>query len=66
MQNLVVEGINIGLNYKSQFTAAMRDPQWGGDMDAVIAAWTRVIETEEETPGESDSAATSESTTAAD
>jgi phospholipid transport system substrate-binding protein len=47
MQNLVVEGINIGLNYKSQFTAAMKDPQWGGDMDAVIDAWTRVIESEE-------------------
>lgn len=47
MQNLVVEGINIGLNYKSQFTAAMKDPQWGGDMDAVIDAWTRVINSED-------------------
>ena len=70
MQNLVVEGINIGLNYKSQFTAAMKDPQWGGDMDAVITAWTRFIETEEETPGDADSdpdgVTTSEPTTAAD
>jgi len=35
------------LNYKSQFTAAMKDPQWGGDMDAVIDAWTRVINSED-------------------
>jgi len=48
MQNLIVEGVNIGLNYKSQFSAAMKDPQYGGDMDAVIAAWVNVIEAEED------------------
>ena len=46
LQNLIVEGVNIGLNYKSQFSAAMKDPQYGGDMDAVIQAWVNVIEEE--------------------
>ena len=47
IQNLVVEGVNIGLNYKSQFTSAMKDPQHNGDLDAVIAAWSDFVETEE-------------------
>lgn len=55
VSNLIVEGINIGLNYKSQFAAAMKDPQYGGDMDAVIDAWVDAIEAAEEdaeTPAE--------------
>jgi len=52
LQNLIVEGVNIGLNYKSQFSAAMKDPQYGGDMDAVITAWVDVIESEEDTGGD--------------
>ena len=48
VSNLIVEGINIGLNYKSQFAAAMKDPQYAGDMDAVIDAWVEVIETDDE------------------
>jgi phospholipid transport system substrate-binding protein len=47
MQNLVVEGINIGLNYKSQFAAAMKDPQHQGDLDAVIDAWNKMIDSED-------------------
>ncbi len=43
VSNLIVEGVNIGLNYKSQFAAAMKDPQHSGDMDAVIAAWGGVV-----------------------
>ncbi len=46
VQNLIVEGINIGLNYKTQFAAAMKDPQYGGDMDAVITAWVDMVESE--------------------
>jgi len=42
--NLIVEGVNIGLNYKSQFAAAMKDPQYGGEMDAVIDAWLETNE----------------------
>jgi len=56
VSNLIVEGINIGLNYKSQFAAAMKDPQYGGDMDAVIDAWVDVIEAEEEGSGETEQA----------
>ncbi len=48
VSNLIVEGVNIGLNYKSQFAAAMKDPQYAGDMDAVIDAWADVIEAEDE------------------
>ena len=48
VSNLIVEGVNIGLNYKSQFAAAMKDPQYAGDMDAVIDAWAEVIESEDE------------------
>jgi phospholipid transport system substrate-binding protein len=44
LQNLIIEGVNVGLNYKSQFAAAMKDPQYGGDLDAVIDAWTKFIE----------------------
>jgi phospholipid transport system substrate-binding protein len=66
MQNLIVEGVNIGLNYKSQFSAAMKDPQYGGDMDAVIAAWVNVIEADEdaddEAAADAESAPTPEST----
>ena len=47
VQNLVVEGVNIGLNYKSQFTSAMKDPQYGGDLDAVIASWSDFVEAEQ-------------------
>ncbi len=46
VQNLIVEGINIGLNYKSQFAAAMKDPQYNGEMDAVIDAWVDMVEAE--------------------
>ncbi len=56
VSNLIVEGINIGLNYKSQFAAAMKDPQYGGDMDAVIDAWVDVIEAEEEAADEAETA----------
>ncbi|MEE4280961.1 MAG: ABC transporter substrate-binding protein, partial [Pseudomonadales bacterium] len=51
VQNLVVEGVNIGLNYKSQFTSAMKDPKFNGDLDAVIASWSEFVEAEQ--PAES-------------
>lgn len=54
MQNLVVEGVNIGLNYKTQFAAAMKDPQYGGDLDAVIEAWSDFIEAGDDAAGEED------------
>ena len=44
VQNIVIEGINIGLNYKSQFAAAMNDPVHEGDLDKVISAWSDFID----------------------
>ena len=39
VQNIIIEGINIGVNYKTQFAAALKNPSYGGDMDKVIDAW---------------------------
>ena len=44
----MVEGVNVGLNYKSQFASAMKDSKFSGDMDAVIDAWADVLDAEEE------------------
>jgi len=52
VQNLIVEGINIGLNYKSQSPAAMKDPRYKGEMDAVIDAWVDMVEAEAESEGD--------------
>ncbi len=49
VQNILIEGVNIGLNYKSQFAAAMKDPAHQGDMDKVIDAWSDFIDQETET-----------------
>lgn len=38
LQNLIVEGINLGLTYRSQFTEATN--KYGGDIDKVIDNWT--------------------------
>lgn len=43
-RNIVVEGVNIGLSYRSQFASAMKDPRFGGDVDKVIDAWATVID----------------------
>lgn len=45
--NLVIEGVNVGINYRTQFAQAMKSPEYGGDMDKVIAAWTEVSDTSE-------------------
>jgi phospholipid transport system substrate-binding protein len=47
LQNMVVEGVNLGLNFKSQFSAAMKDPQNKGDLDVVIESWGQSIEQDE-------------------
>ncbi len=47
LRNLIIEGVNIGLNYKNQFDAAMKDGQYGGDLDKVIDAWSDFIDEEE-------------------
>ena len=44
--NLVIEGINLRLNYRTQFDSAMKGSEFGRDLDRVIAAWSNVIEQE--------------------
>lgn len=44
--NILIEGINLRLNYRAQFDSAMKGPQYGRDMDRVIQAWTDVITAE--------------------
>lgn len=38
LHNLIIEGINLGLTYRSQFAAAAE--KYHGDLDKVIANWT--------------------------
>ena len=45
MRNIIVNGINMGLTYRSQFLSAAQDPQYLGeqgkvDLDKVIDTWT--------------------------
>jgi len=40
IRNMIIEGINLGQTYRSQFASSMS--QNGGDMDAVIAGWSAV------------------------
>lgn len=41
--NLVVNGVNMGLTFRSQFASAMQDRRYGGDLDQVIDAWASVV-----------------------
>ena len=46
LRNIIIEGVNLGEIYRSQFEASARKN--GGDIDAVIASWTAVeVEPEE-------------------
>ena len=42
--NLVVNGVNMGFTFRSQFSSAMSDRRYGGDLDKVIEAWATVVE----------------------
>jgi phospholipid transport system substrate-binding protein len=46
VRNIIVNGINMGLTYRSQFASAMNDQQYGGDMDRVIDAWAELLAAE--------------------
>jgi len=46
VRNIIVNGINMGLTYRSQFASAMNDQQYGGDMDKVIDAWADLLAAE--------------------
>jgi phospholipid transport system substrate-binding protein len=41
--NLTVNGINLGLTYRNQFTSSMKAPATRGNLDAVIDAWGETI-----------------------
>ena len=43
VRNMIIEGINLGQTYRSQFSSSMS--QKGGDMDAVIAGWSEIEST---------------------
>ena len=47
--NIIVNGVNIGLTYRSQFASAVQDQKYGGDLDKVIDAWALLLANE--TPG---------------
>jgi phospholipid transport system substrate-binding protein len=40
VRNLIIQGVNIGLAFRSQFASAVADNRYGGDLDKVIDAWT--------------------------
>ena len=44
LENLVLEGINLGLTYRNNFTELYQ--QNGGDIDKVIAGWSSKVEAE--------------------
>ena len=43
MKNIIINGINIGLTFRNQFASAVRDRQYGGDLDKVIDSWGELI-----------------------
>lgn len=43
MLNIIINGVNMGLTYRSQFLDAMKDAQYGGDLDRVIDGWAAVV-----------------------
>lgn len=46
LRNIIIEGVNLGEIYRSQFEASARKNE--GDLDAVIASWTAVeVETKD-------------------
>ncbi|MEM1231193.1 MAG: ABC transporter substrate-binding protein [Pseudomonadota bacterium] len=49
--NLVVNGVNMGFTFRSQFASAMKDRRYGGDLDKVIDAWATVVEASQDSAG---------------
>ena len=42
MENVVVNGVNIGLTYRNQFARLMKDN--GNDIDLVVSGWSSDLE----------------------
>lgn len=53
MKNIIINGINLGLTFRNQFGSAVKDPNYGGDLDKVIDAWGGLV-SEVDAVGESD------------
>ena len=43
IRNIIINGINIGLTYRNQFSSAMKSPENGGDLDRVIDSWSESL-----------------------
>jgi phospholipid transport system substrate-binding protein len=43
MRNIIINGVNIGLTYRSQFASAVQDPRYDGELDAVIDGWGSLL-----------------------
>jgi len=43
MRNIIINGVNMGLTYRSQFSRAVKDKQYEGDLDRVIASWGGLV-----------------------
>tara|TARA_B100000029_G_C17270224_1_gene849546 strand:+ start:132 stop:320 length:189 start_codon:yes stop_codon:yes gene_type:complete len=43
LANLIVNGVNIGLTYRSQFSNALQKSEYAGDLDLLINDWSEVI-----------------------
>lgn len=41
--NIIVNGVNIGLTYRNQFSGAMNDPVNSGSLDKVIDGWSNML-----------------------
>jgi len=48
MRNIIVNGVNMGLTYRNQFSSAATDARYGGDMDKVIDGWIESVGQEAE------------------
>ena len=44
MRNVIINGLNIGLTFRNQFSASMKAKK--NDLDAVITGWSKLVESE--------------------
>jgi len=51
VRNIIINGVNIGLTYRSQFASAIQDPKYGGSLDKVIDAWAEMLSSEAKEEG---------------
>ena len=66
VRNIIINGINMGLTYRNQFASAVKDPEYGGDMDQVIDGWVASLGAGGATNGSDGAAAGSKGVTAGD